>query len=580
MLESADAWCLATIIAFGAFCVFWRLGDQTLRLDEARTALLAENVLRFGVPVIFDGRRPPCFSLREADDRGRFILHTWLQFYVVAASFAALGRGAAAARAPMALAGLFVVSAVYAAGSGLGGPRVAVLSALFVATCVSFVLLARQARHYAPALLLESIVLAIVVHGAGWSAAPVLGAVLVLLFYTEWVLWLALVPAIVLYAATFSPETLAPTAAACAVSWALALPWQAYLLRVAGGPFPVPPGEVGRVGPRELAAIFSRSFWRYFWKCQVYFFPAGVVAGALYAGCVATGTPLPRAPDGLWLMIVTALSVVASKCFTRVSFTRYVAGAIPPLALATGWGASGCVDVYGAAGWALVALCTGTNVLHLLPYHAFRLLRALGVPRGAVPFLVPPQRVFTVGPSLAAYVEHRARPCSRILRYLQGLGRHYPTRCEAIVRYLRDHAGPDDVVLADHQEAPTLSFHTGLRVIPYRGPRRGETLDEVTGLGWDDVRWVVPGGLFPPDSDPRFAERRGAFELHLLAGAADVYLDNGDTLDRYHFARVAIGDGVPLFERIARDGERRSAAGRVPDGRREPSPSHGGGSSE
>jgi hypothetical protein len=46
---------VAGLLLVGALLIFPNLDDRYLWDDEAETALLAKNVLRFGVPVAWDG---------------------------------------------------------------------------------------------------------------------------------------------------------------------------------------------------------------------------------------------------------------------------------------------------------------------------------------------------------------------------------------------------------------------------------------------------------------------------------------------------------------------------------------------
>ncbi len=152
---------LWAIVGLAGLLLFWALDGRRLWQDEAETALLGRNILRFGVPIAHDGtnvvsqeagrefvpdRRFPAFLWRWSP---------WVQFYLAAGSLGIFGSTTFAARLPFAVLGLATVPATYLLARRLFlSVAVARLSALYLTLSVPFLLHARQARWYSVSYLL------------------------------------------------------------------------------------------------------------------------------------------------------------------------------------------------------------------------------------------------------------------------------------------------------------------------------------------------------------------------------------------------------------------------------------------
>lgn len=156
MRSWADPW-LLLLLALGAVLLLTNLGDSNGRLwqDEAETAVLAKNTLRYGYPRAFDGvnRLNPALPLAHGE---AWTYHPWLSIYLLAGSFAVLGFTTFAARVPFALMGLASVLLFYRLVQEIAGDRsLARWAALLLVTSVPFLLHMRQCRYYAPSVLLS-----------------------------------------------------------------------------------------------------------------------------------------------------------------------------------------------------------------------------------------------------------------------------------------------------------------------------------------------------------------------------------------------------------------------------------------
>jgi 4-amino-4-deoxy-L-arabinose transferase-like glycosyltransferase len=183
----------ALILLVVAFLFFFRLDQRPFWQDEAETACLAKNVLKFGIPKAFDG-----VNLISQEEGRKFNADylwrwsPWLQIYVAAAAFKAGGLTTAAGRLPFALAGLASVWLVYFfINRRFQDPAWALWSAALLALSVPFLLFSRQCRYYGLGALLIS--LNLYAFRSDWQSRFTPAALLVgslpLLFYTNYLLF-------------------------------------------------------------------------------------------------------------------------------------------------------------------------------------------------------------------------------------------------------------------------------------------------------------------------------------------------------------------------------------------------------
>ncbi|MBI3288159.1 MAG: hypothetical protein HYZ74_01420, partial [Elusimicrobia bacterium] len=145
-----------SLLGLGALLLFWNLGRPALWQDEAETALRAESILETGAPrMTLNGARvtaQPSLTAHEGNAAGVWTWNTWLPAYLVAASFAVLGRTPLAARLPFALAALatlFLFWRLFEEDEDAKRPWAAQAGLALLVLSPAFLLFARQARYYA-----------------------------------------------------------------------------------------------------------------------------------------------------------------------------------------------------------------------------------------------------------------------------------------------------------------------------------------------------------------------------------------------------------------------------------------------
>ncbi len=147
------------IFIIASILLFSNLGNQYMWQDEAETASLAKNILRFGLPKVYDGRNIILLDMFDYPEnylagqlwRGQ----PWLAIYIASFSFSIFGLTTLAARLPFAFMGILSLLLTYLLARRLFRERsVANLAVLLLALSVPFLLHSRQCRYYSPGILL------------------------------------------------------------------------------------------------------------------------------------------------------------------------------------------------------------------------------------------------------------------------------------------------------------------------------------------------------------------------------------------------------------------------------------------
>ena len=191
----------AILVAIAAILLFWGLDRKYLWQDEANTAVLATNLLKFGKPLAYDGVNLVSLDFFLLEDtetvgerthdpkaavdyyirRGDFKpdtawkWHPWGQFLVAAAGLKLLGHDTLGARVPFALAGLATVLLFYRlVRRCCDSWQMATISTLLLVANAYWILHARQCRYYSLSSLLLVLTLTAYLRwqdGARWGAA-------------------------------------------------------------------------------------------------------------------------------------------------------------------------------------------------------------------------------------------------------------------------------------------------------------------------------------------------------------------------------------------------------------------------
>jgi hypothetical protein len=433
---------VAGLLLLAALLIFANLDDRYLWDDEAETALLARNVLRFGVPVAWDGAGLVSQECGADYDRNYLWRQTpWLPIYVAAGSFALFDASTFTARLPFALLGLLAVPSMYLLGRRVFGDQLtALIGAGSLLLSVPFLLHVRQCRYYALAILAVIWVLYcfFLLPVRRRLAAAGLALALTVLLHTSHLMFFGAVAGLALGSVVVALDVtlLAWLATAVAAAVLVNLPW----LFGAG---------LGETSGRLLALGSLKSFavnlGGYATRIELHAFPALLLAVALIAVAVVTrARPDSRSPGVRVCLALCAFALGHALVVATVPFVffRYLITLLPVFAL--------------LQAWVVRTLATRSRVLAV----AVLLLALL------------PDRADLV----------RGRFSVTLAKYVDEITHHVPGPIEAIVRHLATAARQGDRLFISYGDLP-LRFYTRLAV---RGGQGCQSL-----AGWPPPDFVI-----------------------------------------------------------------------------------------
>ena len=422
-----DAW-LVAILAAGAFLLFYRLDHRPFWQDEAETACLARNTLRFGLPLAFDGvNRISQEESREFGPDHVWRWSPWLQILMMAGSFFIGGESTLAGRLPFALCGWLTLWLVYRwVRRESGDAAWARWSAALLALSVPFLLFARQGRYTGPAMLLTMLIVPAAfrpTRPALAVALPALGA----LFHLNYIVFAGLLGGLIPLTWLERKQWTWPRFAAAAAVLALL----------------IAPGLAGyRIGSRAGLVDWSMTpvrLQRNVVDLLQFALPLPLAAAVLLRW--RTRSPAAGEPIVRRLLLLVAGSVLTVSLAPREYF-RYLVPLLPLCAIACAWCLRTLWTAHRAPAVLLGSLLAFTNWLHVVPLDW-------------------------------AHVYHRpwhndsamlTAPNFPLQLFLTELHRGYPDVNAAAIACLNEAARPGDTVLATYGDLP-LQFYTKCRVI-------------------------------------------------------------------------------------------------------------------
>ena len=437
---------LVTIL--GALLIFPNLGNRYLWDDEAETALLAKRVLRFGVPIAWDGRdliSQECGADYDANYLWRQT--PWLPVYATALSFRLLGEGTLAARLPFAALGVLSVVALYLVALALFRDRVlALLAAVFLVLSVPFLLHARQDRYYSIAVFAAVWVLYFFFGLLRDRPGALLGLALAMtvLFHSSYLIFFATAAGLALafLAVSRDPRAGLRLAGAGAATLLINLPWLVV--------FDVW-GKTGGVLTTTSLGFFASNLWGYAARVELHAFSVVLLAAlvalrfALLRGRPAEGWPAPTVC--LALAAFSAGHILFLSATPQIFF-RYVITLLPVL-----------------------ALLQAAVIRALWPVS--RLLAA-----AACALLLLVDRADLVRGSLD----------STLVKYVHEITHDVPGPIAGMVRYFRSAARPGQRLFISYGDLP-LRFYTDLEI------RGGDGCQSLAG--WPLPDWIVARHFYP-----------------------------------------------------------------------------------
>jgi 4-amino-4-deoxy-L-arabinose transferase-like glycosyltransferase len=476
-------WPFLIVATIGAALIFANLGSGYLWADEGDTAVLGQNIVKFGLPRAWDGK-----TFMDSDFGARvnrdlvMVSSPWLQYYVAAASFAIFGETTLAARLPFALAGWFTIGLVYLlVWKATNDRRPAICASILTVCSVQFLLFCRQSRYYTLAMLLTCLVLYNFLRMRSFSTAALFGVTAVLLFHTQPI---GILPVIALGGLTLIDSNFSVQRRWFWLTFpavlALTIPW--FFL--------------ARTGYTENALLVPsvRDFFLRLVQCVIECASVSPLIGisVLLLIVLIRRPAAHRFQSGERALLIAITAVVSSLVLGMVvtqrsaalwvTGIRYASAIVPLLAIAAGllmWDVSrGATAILTS----LVMVFTFTKFAQITPWIFWadknpdpeNKLVALHVPSRTIDAFLPTEDLLLVREMFE--------------KNIGTLG-----QC---VEFLRQHAAPDDLVITNYESEP-LYFHTGLpqglkiarQDSIYDVARRHDLPEYIFGV--DHARWVV-----------------------------------------------------------------------------------------
>jgi 4-amino-4-deoxy-L-arabinose transferase-like glycosyltransferase len=525
------------ILALVSVLLLSRLNNTAFWIDESMNGLLGQNVLKYGYPSIWDGNYlvEPYFDA-ELNHLVR-VSHTWLQFYLTAASLALFGDTDIAARLPFALGGILSVAAIYFLSLRLAQDRrLAALSALLLATHTGFLLYSRLCRYFSICFLFT---LLMALTYLRWWRAPrrwnlvLFTACSVVLFYDHYPIWPFLFLGVALhlllaergadwYARRFRPFLISSLVTAAAI-----LPWLIY-----ANPF-----------TRGIRDWSGSSYWYrlkiFIWKSDTWVLPWIALLGILTsAALLSRWRRVQRQPaairitrDYLLLLSMPIYVITIILAPHPMLSSQYTAPLIPFAMIVGAFLVLRIRDFSRSAAAITLALLLATNVLQALPFMALEWLHVN--PARAEAIVTNPVAQFNRGTPLSHYLSVQLRLRSPFLEYVYFISHSYDHRLKALVSYLKSHGSPEQTVLAPWHDADAIRFYSNMHVVYHFKP--SFTIEPVKALVYRagvKPDWIIPSPFYEPPH-PFFKYDRDNYQRVYVAAPKDYIFENEPNLDYF-----------------------------------------------
>ncbi|HEY6070717.1 MAG TPA: glycosyltransferase family 39 protein [Chthoniobacterales bacterium] len=543
--------CAVVFLAIiGGFLIFTNLGRDYLWEDEGDTAVLASNILKFGLPKAWDG-----YAFLDSDHGARLnrnfvmVTHPWVQYYLAAGSFLVFGQNTFAARLPFAITGWMSISLAYAFVWRTIGSRLAAFSAAALMTfSVQFLFFARQCRYCSLNLLLVCWLFWVFFKMKSARECVLFVLASVLLFHTH-PYGIAPVTALVglsLIYRPFAPQRRWLLFAVPAIA-VLTLPWLilSYLSSTGIALNTSAPKTVGVFLERCAQAFIETTSVTPLIGAAILILIALVLHRMKRSGRV----PLFETNEMSILLSVLAtivfygleIAITQSSDALWLAGMRFSSAVLPVVAI----GAGIVVAKASRGNW---LICSGliyvfafTKLAQLNPWVA-------GNPSGLFKF-----GNYSVGAHVPEKVADRFFG-NGLLQYIRDLWRENPGAIATTCEFLRANAKPGDVLIVNYGWEPTY-FYTRLPqamgILPtypvFQRAHELELPDFVFGV--DHVRWILWRSAW--ETAPGYAMNDVASEIGRRGGQITTVLEVPETVfenspDIHHHR---FSDGTYLFPR-------------------------------
>ena len=432
---------LILLCLLAAVILFTNLGNIYLWQDEAETAVLAKNTLKFGVPRAFDGENLITNIYEDSCMYKGWKYAAWLQFYLVAMSFWLFGETTFAARIPFALFGVGSVVMCYLLAQRLFKNRLlSRVSCAFMVFSGPFFLYMRQCRWYALTVFFTLWVLLSYLDLLERKRFSALGFIVsgILLFHSNYGIFFPVFIALGLHGLVFNRRFIKNNVKGLLFYlFIIAIFTLPSLLYLGGAEYT---GEMTFARTKGHAEFYFRVLNKYLFPCGLLFL--SLTLFGLFRKRVFPILIQPLNKSYIWLLIFVFISTIAFLLFADERQIRYIIHLLPLCAILMSLLIVGLLKVNKGVAVLLFAIVCFTNIFHT--GSPFR--KKLWVP---------------------------------LLDIAYELTHDYDGPVEGIVKFLKENAKSGDTVKISYGDYAVI-FYTDLKVD--NRPFQHQTLPE----------WIVP----------------------------------------------------------------------------------------
>ncbi len=426
-------------IGLAVFFLFYNLSDRLLWGDEAETALLGRNILKFGIPIVDDGNN---FITQypepwESNEKKVWTWNTWLPYYLTALSFRIFGPTTFAARLPFVTFAFFSVILMRRAAVGLYRDKnTALVATALLVFSVPFLLHARQCRYFS-LLVFGTLWLLVgytqVAYERNRKGMIHVCLSLILLFYSSFISFVANLFALGLHSVFQMRKNrgFARDIALCyAITLVAVLPWVLY-------------SGMLRKGTSARFTGFVSVFLQYVYQINFHIFPLILLLIPPTYFILKKVSVRRCAPSrGTTLLLFFTFGQLFCLSIFPFTYFRYLVMSLPVLIILE----AHIVQNYVRPGFlkvgfiAILALTNAPNILSLYPW------------RGEREFKSP------------------------VYEFVREITTPYEDKCENVVTFLRTYGDESESVAMLDPGYPIM-FYTNMKVIDGRYPgNRGEAM--------------------------------------------------------------------------------------------------------
>lgn len=436
----ADPWCWA-ILVLAAFLLLYQLGHRPFWQDEAETACLAKNVLKYGVPKVTDG--VSIISQEQGREYTEDMIWSWspwMQIYVSALGLKLGGINTFAGRLPFALAGIVCVLLTYRlVRVHYEDVQWARLAALMLALTVPFLLFARQNRYYTLGAILTILSLEAFIPRRPKTAACVLAGVSMgLMFHANYLLLFSFGPAV--YAAQLMVRRELPR-----FKDLLIVGFCAAIIIVPGFML----YGIGKQGGMMDFTKIPSNLGNYFADFVQFMLPLPIAAYLLYRwrhfflSVFTYRGPTSEREQFVLILSLTMVGSVIILALIPQQFLRYLVHLYPLLAIILAWLCLKLWREHKPSGILLSFLLLFTNWVHIIP------MEVLGIVN----------RPWQTDSKMLAY------PNFPIKLFLTELFEGYPDVNANIINFFKENAQPGDAILITYGDLPLLFYADEFKIL-------------------------------------------------------------------------------------------------------------------